>query len=275
MPYASELPDVPTIGDRISLRRHGHQGHILEVTLAHPTNPMNVVDEAMHRQLHLLMLALREESHPRAILLRSAGRAFCAGGDFSWFPELRSVGALESLRHDAKSIIWNLLDVRAPIVCALNGHAMGLGASIALLCDVIVMSTAAKLGDPHVSVGLVAGDGGAAIWPLAVGPALAKRYLMTGDALTAEQCRTLGLVTDVCEPDQIDEVAMSLCERLASQPPLAVQYTKAAVNQQVKAALVQSFDLSAQSELVTFLSADHAEAVSAAVERRRGSYHGR
>jgi enoyl-CoA hydratase len=261
----ADASDVPTIGDRISMRR---DGHVLVVTISHPTNPMNVVDEAMHHQLHVLMKTLREESEARAILLRSAGRAFCAGGDFGWFPELRSVAALEAL-------IWNLLEVRAPIVCALNGHAMGLGASIALLCDVIVMSTAAKLGDPHVSVGLVAGDGGAAIWPLAVGPALAKRYLLTGEALTAEQCRALGLVTDICEPEQLDSVALSLCERLAGQPPLAVQYTKAAVNQQVKTALGQSFDLSTQSELVTFLSADHAEAVNAAVERRRGTYHGR
>ena len=266
-----ELP-VPEIGDRIGLRR---EGNILVVTLAHPTNPMNVVDEAMHHQLHRLMIALREERHARAILLRSSGRAFCAGGDFNWFPELRNIEAMEALRHDAKSIIWNLLDVRAPIVCALNGHAMGLGASIALLCDVIVMSTAAKLGDPHVSVGLVAGDGGAAIWPLAIGPALAKRYLLTGDALTAEQCRAVGLVTDVCDPDQLETVAMALCERLAAQPPLAVQYTKAAVNQQVKLALMQSFDISTQSELVTLLSADHVEAVNAAVERRPGTYHGR
>ncbi len=266
------MPDVPEIGDRISLRR---EGHVLVATIAHPTNPMNVVDEAMHRQLHLLMRALRDESRARAILLRSGGRAFCAGGDFGWFPELRTVEALEALRHDAKAIIWDLLEVRAPIICALNGHAMGLGASIALLCDIIVMSSAAKLGDPHVSVGLVAGDGGAAIWPLAVGPALAKRHLLTGDALTAEQCRSIGLITDVCDPSEVDATAMALCQRIAAQPPLAVQYTKAAVNQQVRTALMQSFDISTQSELVTFLSDDHAEAVNAAVQRRTGNYHGR
>jgi enoyl-CoA hydratase len=262
----------PAVGDRIRLER---DGDLLIATISHPTNPMNVVDEAMHHQLRQLMAVLRADQHARAIVLRAEGRAFCAGGDFAWFPELRSAGALEALRHDAKAIIWDLLEVRAPIICALNGHAMGLGASIALLCDSIVMAETAKLGDPHVKVGLVAGDGGAAIWPLAVGPTLAKRYLMTGDPLNAAQCLSMGLVTDVCPAADVDQISLGLARKIAANPPLAVQYTKAAVNQQLKAALLHSFDISAQSELVTFLSQDHIEAVQAAVEQRPGIYNGR
>jgi enoyl-CoA hydratase len=248
---------------------------VLVATIAHPTNPMNVVDEAMHHQLHLLMAALKEERAARAILLQANGKAFCAGGDFSWFPKLRRVEALDGLSREAKAIIYDLLDVRAPIVCALNGHAMGLGASIALLCDSIVMADNARLGDPHVNVGLVAGDGGAAIWPLVVGPTVAKRYLLTGDALTAQQCLSMGLVTDTCAPGEANEHAMALCRRLAAQPPLAVQHTKAAINLHIKAALLHSFEVSTQSELVTFLSADHVEAVDAAQNRRPGVYEGR
>jgi enoyl-CoA hydratase len=260
------------IGDRIGFRR---DGHVLVVTISHPTNPMNVVDEEMHHQLTALMARLRRESQARVVLLRAEGRAFCAGGDFDWFPRLRTVAAIEALRADAKSLIWDLLDVRVPIVCALNGHAMGLGASIALLCDSIVMSSAAKLGDPHVKVGLVAGDGGTAIWPLAVGPALAKRHLLTGDPLDAATCLRLGLVTDVVEPADVDAVARALCDRIAANPPLAVQYTKQAVNQQVKTALQASFDLATASELLTFLSDDHAEAVAAAVEKRQPTFTGK
>ncbi len=259
------------IGDRISLSR---AGHVLVATITHPDHPMNVVDEAMHHQLYLLMAALKNERTARAVLLQSEGKAFCAGGDFDWFPKLRSVAALEGLRHEAKSIIYDLLDVRAPIICALNGHAMGLGATIALLCDSVVMATGAKLGDPHVNVGLVAGDGGAAIWPLVVGPTLAKRYLLTGDALSAQQCLAMGLVTDVCEPGQANELGLALAQRMAAQPPLAVQHTKAAINLHIKAAMVHSFEVAVQAELMTFLSADHVEAVNAAQDRRSGEYKG-
>jgi enoyl-CoA hydratase len=132
------------------------------------------------------------------VLLTGRGRAFSAGGDFAWFPTLRETERLERLRRDAKQMIWDLLDVEVPIIAALNGHAMGLGASIALLCDVIFMAEDATIGDPHVRVGLVAGDGGAVIWPLLLGPARAKQYLLTGDALKAEEAERIGLVNSSC-----------------------------------------------------------------------------
>jgi enoyl-CoA hydratase len=265
------VTQVPLIGDRISLAR---DGHVLVATIAHPTHPMNVVDQQMHHQLRILMAALKAESSARAIVLQATGKAFCAGGDFDWFPALRSVAAQAELHLEAKGIIYDLLDVRAPIVCALNGHAMGLGASIALMCDSIVMAEGARIGDPHVNVGLVAGDGGAAIWPLVVGPTLAKRYLMTGDALSAQQCAAMGLVTDLCGSGEANSQAMALARRLAAQPPLAVQHTKAAVNLHLKAALVHSFEVSIQAEMMTFFSADHVEAVNAAQQRRPGTYEG-
>jgi enoyl-CoA hydratase len=255
--------------------RFERRGRVLVVTIAHSRNPMNVVDAQLHAEFTRLMAALRHESTARAIILTGAGQAFCAGGDFAWFPQLRTVEALDHLRRDAKAIIWDLLEVSVPMICALNGHAMGLGASIALLCDSIVMSTDARLGDPHIRVGLVAGDGGTAIWPLAVGPAIAKRYLLTGDQLDAATCLRLGLVTDVAAPDEVLSVAMTLADKIASMPPLAVRYTKQAVNQQVKEALLRSFDIAAQSELVTFLSADHAEAISAITEKRQPNFEGR
>ena len=101
-------------------------------------------------------------------------------------------------------MIWDLLDVHLPIVCALNGHAVGLGASIALLCDVVFMAESATIADPHVRVGIVAGDGGTVAWPLAVGPMLAKRYLLTGDPVPAVEAERLGLVTEVVPDDEVD-----------------------------------------------------------------------
>ncbi len=250
-------------------------GHVITATIDHPTSELNAVDETLHRDLAELFRTLKQEPDARAIVLTGSGRAFSAGGDMSWFPELRDPARMHALRREAKQIVWDQLDVEIPIVCALNGPAVGLGASIALLCDVIVMADTASIIDPHVQVGLVAGDGGAAIWPLLVGPLAAKRHLMLGRPLTADDALRLGIASEVCPADSIAATGRAWADRLAAQPPLAVQGTKIAVNQQVKQALLTSFDVSAALEMTCFTSQDHVEAVEAFVEKRTPTFHAR
>ena len=185
-------------------------GDVLRVTIDRPGDPLNAVDGTLHHELTRLFPRLQREREARAVLLTGAGRAFSAGGDFAWFPELQAPGALDELRLDARQMIWDLLDVPLPIVCAVNGPAIGLGASIALLCDVIVMAESATLADPHVRVGLVAGDGGTIAWPLAVGPARAKQYLLTGDPIGAVEAERIGLVNRVVPDDELDAEASGL-----------------------------------------------------------------
>jgi enoyl-CoA hydratase len=250
-------------------------GDVLRVTLAHPTNPLNVVDDGMHRELARLFRALKRERSARAVLLTGRGRAFSAGGDFRWFPTLQDPEKLDEVRRDGKQLIWDLLDVELPIVAALNGPAVGLGASIALLCDVIFMADGAVIADPHVRVGIVAGDGGAAIWPLILGPARAKQYLMTGDAVSAAEAERIGLVNRVVPAAELEREALAFAQRLAAGAPLAVQFTKQAVNKLVKDALNTAFDTSLALELVTFRSADHQEALAALREKRPAQFKGR
>ena len=262
---------------RIRIERHdGERGAtVLEVVIDRPDSDVNAVDGGLHDDLARLFAGLRGERDARAVLLTGAGRAFSAGGDFAWFPELADRTTLESLRIDAKQLFYDLLDVPVPIVCALNGHAMGLGASIALLCDVIFMARSATIGDPHVRVGIAAGDGGTVVWPLAVGPARAKQYLLTGDPVTAEEAERIGLVNAVVDDTEVRGVALAFAQRLAAMPPLAVQYTKAAVNAAIKAQAAIAFDQAAAFEIATFATDDHREAVAALREKRAGVYRGR
>ena len=248
---------------------------LLIVTLRHPTSPMNAVDAVLHDEFGELFRILKRERHARAVVLTGEGKAFSAGGDFDWFPTLRGTEVLDELRRDAKQLIWDLLDVEVPIICGLNGSAAGLGASVALLCDVIVMSERAMIVDPHVNVGLVAGDGGAAVWPLIVGPLAAKRHLLYGDPLRADEAVRLGVVAEACAPEDVRERTLAWARRLAAQPPLAVRGTKLAVNNQIKRALLDSFDLSTALEIACFGSDDHAEAIDALRERRPAQFHGR
>ena len=176
--------------------RFERDGDVLVVTVDKPGDDLNKVDARMHHELAGLFKMLREEREARAILLAGTERAFTAGGDFGWFPQFAEPGYAAEIRLDGKSIVWNMLDVHLPVVCAVTGHAMGLGASIALLADITVMSETARLGDPHVKVGIVAGDGGTVAWPLAVGPQLAKRYLLPGDPVTAADAERMGLIVE-------------------------------------------------------------------------------
>jgi enoyl-CoA hydratase len=250
-------------------------GDVLVATIDRPDSPMNAVDARLHAELGELFRELKTESAARAVLLTGSGRAFSAGGDMAWFPDLRSTEAIHRLRREAKQIVWDLLDVELPIVCGLNGAAAGLGASVALLCDVIVMAETAVIVDPHVKIGLVAGDGGAAVWPLLVGPLAAKRHLLLGEPLTAAEADRLGVAAEVCPPADVPARAMAWARRLAAGAPLAVQGTKLALNAQLKQALLTSFDVSTALEMLCFHSADHAEGVDAFVAGREPTFEGR
>ncbi len=248
---------------------------IIVCTIDNPASAYNSVDATLHREFAVLFRTLRDESDARAVVLTGSKKAFCAGGDFAWFEELHDIASLEHLRRDAKAIIWDLLDIEIPVVAALNGPAVGLGASIALLCDAIFMGADATIADPHVRVGIVAGDGGTTIWPLVLGPMLAKRYLLTGDPVGADEALRLGLVSHVSPPDSVLTDALAFAGRLADGAPLALRATKAAVNKLVKDALNVSFDTATNAELITLLSADHLEALAARTDRRTPIFRGR
>jgi enoyl-CoA hydratase len=250
-------------------------GDVLVVTIDNPRSPVNAVDGALHEDLAALFPRLQAERDARAVLLTGRGPAFSAGGDFTWFPTLQDPVALEHLRLDAKAMIWDLLDVHLPLVAAVNGHAMGLGASIALLCDVVFVADSATIGDPHVKVGLVAGDGGTIAWPLALGPMLAKRFLMTGDPVTADQAVRLGLAHRAVPDEDLHDEALAFAHRLAAGAPLAIQYTKQAVNAWIKTTAAPAFDLAQALEIATFRSDDHREALAALRERRPPDFRGR
>ncbi|MEE8312541.1 MAG: enoyl-CoA hydratase-related protein, partial [Candidatus Binatia bacterium] len=133
----------------------------------------------------------------------------------------------------------------------------------------------ATLADPHVRVGLVAGDGGVVAWPAAVGPARAKEYLLTGDPVSAVEAERIGLVNRVVPDDSVLEEAQAFASRLAAGAPLAIRYTKIAVNKLLKDTLNTAFDASTALELVTFKSDDHSEALAALREKRKPVFRGR
>lgn len=260
---------------RFETLRIDRRGLVLEVTIDHPKSDLNAVDGTLHEELTTLFRTLRSESDARAVVLTGSGRAFCAGGDFAWFPKLQGLEKLDALRRDGKQLIWDLLDVEVPIVEALNGPAVGLGASIALLCDVIFMADTASIADPHVRVGIVAGDGGTAIWPLVLGAARAKEFLLTGDKVDAATAERIGLVNHVVPAAELMDAARTFADRLAAGAPLALRYTKLAMNKWIKSVANVAFDVATALEIVTFQSEDHREGLAAIREKHKPEFKGR
>jgi enoyl-CoA hydratase len=169
----------------------------------------------------------------------------------------------------------SLLDCRKPVLTAVNGYAMGLGSTVALLGDVVFAARSATFADTHVRMGIAAGDGGQLIWPLLMGVNRAKYYLMTGDRIPAEEAERLGLVNFVVEDDALMERALELADRLADGPALAISASKVAVNQYMKMVSNVVLPLSLKLEEWTMTTEDFQEAVAAFAQKRKAKFSGR
>jgi enoyl-CoA hydratase len=248
---------------------------ILTVTLNRP-DKLNAVDELMHEELSRLFIDCSQDPDSDVIVLTGAGRAFCSGGDIDWMQKMiDDPRSFEKTAREGKQIVFSMLDCEKPIIAKLNGHATGLGATIALFCDVIFATEKARIGDPHVSVGFVAGDGGAVIWPQLIGYAKAKEYLMTGDLMLAADAEKLGLINHVVAAEQLDATVSAFAQRLSSGAIKAIRWTKMSVNIGLKQLAHSIMDACIAYEALSNVTADHREAVNAFREKRQPVFAGR
>lgn len=237
--------------------------------------PVNAFNGPMHTELTRVLRALPADGQTRVVILTGNGKHFCAGGDLAWIEELGGMDRYAAVLQETCDMIEGILSTPQPVIAMVNGSAIGLGSSLALACDIVYASETARFADPHVQVGLVAGDGGAALWPLLIGPARAKEYLLTGDSLTGAEAARIGLVNRAVPADQLRAAVDALAAKLAQSPPLAVRWTKNAVNQGMKAIALQVLATSAGLEGMTFRSEDSREALAAMKEKRKPVFSGR
>jgi enoyl-CoA hydratase len=225
---------------------------IAVVTFNRPET-LNAVRSTDHAEMVQILRDLAQDDDVRVAVVTGAGRAFSVGGDLDLLDEMIDhPERLAGLMDEGRAMINGHIALHKPIVAAVNGYAAGAGLAFALLCDWIVADRGAKLADGHTRAGLAAGDGGALIWPLTVGLAKAKRYLLTGDWITAEEAERIGLITEVVEPGRCLERALAVAERLAAGPQLAISYTKQALNQWLRMGAITAFDYSLGLEIATF-----------------------
>jgi enoyl-CoA hydratase len=253
--------------------RANRDGRVLTLTLEN--GPVNAVDAQMHHELSRIFLDAQDDADSDLVVLTGAGRAFCAGGDTAWFrQQIDDPRTFRAIAPEAKRIVSSLLDMEKPLLCRLNGAAAGLGATLALMCDIIVAADSAVIGDPHVKVGLVAGDGGAIIWPQLIGYAKAKELLLTGDMLRAPEAVALGLINYAVPAEALDAKVAELAGKVLGNPRWAVRWTKTVINVPLRELMVKLSDPAMGYEILSNMTDDRKEAVAAFIEKRAPTYTG-
>jgi len=237
------------------------------VTLNRP-GARNAFSERMHRGLTQVLADLDDDPDVRAIVLTGAGDAFSAGGSLDDFEAKRIDFSVrrQSLRV-ARRLLDDMLNLRCPIVAAVNGPAVGLGCTLVTLCDIVFIAESAFLCDPHVAVALVAGDGAGVTWPHYTSLLKAKQYLLTGDRITPPDAVSLGMANFAVPDSSLMTEAVAFAERLASLPPQAVQDTKAVLNQLLRHSALLTLGQGLAAESQSHDTAEYA-AVAARGSRR-------
>lgn len=239
------------------------KNRILTITINRPED-MNAVNKQLHGEFSTIFLDAEYDDDIDIVILTGAGKAFCAGGDLKWLLGIHGdpVATSYHISHDRK--IQNaMLDMEKPIIAKVNGPAIGLGCSLALFCDFVYATPRSKFADPHVSVGLVAGDGGCVMWPQLIGYARAKKFLLTGEIMLADDALNMGLITEVVDEEKIDEKVQELAEKLRDGAKYAIRWTKTSINAGLKVLANSIIDRAAAFENVTQLMEDHKIALQA------------
>ena len=250
-------------------------GHVATLELCRP-ELLNRFDSILHKEFGRALQAIAEQRDVRATVLCAAGRAFSAGGD----TKLMEAGMTDfasrlELIDEGRRLFKEVVDFPKPLIVALEGDVYGVGATVILGADAIVSHPQVRIADTHVRIGLTAGDGGVVAWPMNMPMVLAKRHLLTGDALTGEVAYRLGVVTDlVATREAVRDGAYALAQQMAALPPLAVQLTKRAFNASIAHRTAEAGDVGFYLEAMSLSSRDLREGIDSFKEKRPGVWTG-
>jgi enoyl-CoA hydratase/carnithine racemase len=242
-----ELPDVVRISS---------DGPVRIVRLNRPEQ-LNAINDELHLGLTQLFPQLSADADARVAVITGEGRAFSAGGDFDLLDRMTNDRALRrDVIAEGRELVLNMIRCRVPVVAAVNGPAVGLGCSVIALSDVVYMAESAYLSDPHVTVGLVAADGGPLTWPLHTSLLLAKEYAFTGDRISAKRAAEIGLANHVCADGEVLAAALAAAHKIAALPRQAVEATKRVLNLHLERAVLATIDFAMSAETESFDTPD-------------------
>ena len=245
------------------------EGAIRVITLNRPAD-LNASSTEMLLAFPRLFAGLAADPDARVAILTGVGRAFSAGGDFQHFVKtLEDIDFARAVQENARRTIHGFIDVPIPIIAAVNGAAVGWGATLATLCDIVLMSDKSYIAEPHINIGLVVGDGISVSWPLYMSLLRAKELIFTGDRITPQQAVEFGLANRVVPADDLLGEARKLAEKLVRQPRQALRETKKILNLYLHQNAAHILDTTLARQLAATLSAEHHELARALIENQK------
>lgn len=266
----TDAPRYRASSDFPSLRFEPGDNGVLELVLDAPG--LNSVGPQMHRDLADVWPVLDRDDEVRAVLVRGEGKAFSAGGSFDLIEKIVGdhAGRMQVLR-EARDLVLNMVNFSKPVISAINGPAVGAGLVVALLSDISVAGRTARLIDGHTKLGVAAGDHAAICWPLLVGMAKAKYYLLTCETLHGEEAERIGLVSTCVDDDQVLATATRIADDLAHGAQDAIRFTKHSLNYWYRQ-FAPAFETALGLEFLGFSGPDVHEGLAAIREKRKPQF---
>jgi len=212
----------------------------------------------------------------KVILITGNGNSFCSGGDINDMKADSSpTETKEYLWQNVHRVALTIHDIDKPIICAINGIAVGAGLDMALMADIRIMAETAKVSEGYINIGLIPGDGGAYYLPRIVGYSKALELLWSGDFISANEAKEIGLVNMVYPSEEFFEKSLEYAKILADKSQVAVRLIKRTVKQSIKSDLRSSLDLVSSHFAIVKATEDHQEAVNAFLEKRKPVFTGK
>ena len=247
--------------------------HVLRLTLR-AAGKLNAVSGAMHGELAAVWKTIAADDETRVVIVRGADGAFSAGGDLDLVLAIANDAETRTrVFHEARDLVYNVIDCPKPIVSAITGPAVGAGLAVGLLADISIATPSARIVDGHTKLGVAAGDHAAIVWPLLCGMAKAKYHLLLCEPVDGIEAERIGLVSLCVPEDELEPRALELATRLAEGSQPAIRHTKLALNNWLRAA-GPAFDASLALEFLDLTGPDVHEGVAAVREKRKPQFGG-
>lgn len=246
---------------------------VATVTIDRPED-RNALNDTVRTELKAALPDI-ENSDVRVIVLMGSAEcnAFVAGADVT---ELRERDLVEQRAASARPRVYEVVDgLTTPVIAAVNGHALGGGLELATACDVRVAKRGGKLGQPEINLGLIPGGGGTQRLPRLIGEGQAMRLILSGELVDADEAHDIGLVDQVCDPEDFDDRVAELAGAIAEKSPLALEFAKESVRAASRTGLDEGIDYEAQLFVQLFATEDKNEGIDAFFEDREPEWQGR
>ena len=251
------------------------EGAVATIAINRP-QVLNAIRDNTMFEIQNALNDIEKDDAIRVVVLTGTGdKAFVAGGDISIMAKGAGVVDVIHSLPAGQQITWNIEHFTKPVIARINGIALGGGTELALCCDIRVAADTAIMGVPEINLGIIPGYGGTQRLPRIVGVGMAKKLVLTGEHINAQEAYRIGLVDMIVPKAELDEAVAKLCKRIASKSPIALAMGKEAINMGMQADLRTGLSIEARCFCMCFGSEDRVEGMNAFLEKRKPEFRGR